>query len=157
MPATAELGELLRSLPGVLSALDRGEMEELSQQLEEVTLATGEKLWRESDPESEGRFLAFVLEGELEVMKETDFPGKHIVLAVLHPGAVAGEVYAFGGNCRALTAIAASDCRLAVLPLAALDELSNNKPALGVKLLKGFLGVTAKRLDQSYQRLISVF
>ena len=157
MVIDAELGELLRSLPGILSTLDQGELGELSQYLEEVTLSAGEELWRDGLNECEHRSLAFVAEGSLEVMKETDFPGKHIVLAVLHPGAVAGEVCAFGDNCRAVKAVSVGQSRLAVLTLDALNALSDKNPALGVKLLKGFLGVAAKRLDQSYQRLTSVF
>jgi CRP-like cAMP-binding protein len=153
----AALGARLHELPGILATLDAAEFDQLCGYLEAATLSEDEALWPSTVNAEERRSLAFIVEGSVEVMKETDFPGKHVVLAVLHPGAVVGEVCSFGDNCHALTAVAVTAATLAVLSLDNLDLLCEKNPQLGVKIMKGLLGVAARRLDKSYQRLTSVF
>lgn len=148
------LAEQLSRLPGVLSGFGPEELTCLAAVMTEVALAPDERV---SQREGEPRVIAFLLEGSLEVMKETDFEGKHVVLALMEPGAVVGEVCAFSGNCQALCAVSVGASRLAVLSLEALDRLTEQSPGLSAKLYKGLLEVAARRLDSSYARLVSVF
>ena len=39
-----------------------------------------------------GAFMGFLLDGKLAVRKETTFAGKHILLAILEPGTMVGEI-----------------------------------------------------------------
>ena len=80
----------------------------------EVSLAAGTVLWKQGDAADH---VVVVLEGALEVAHEVG--GDEVVLRILHPGAVAGEVAALDGRARSATVRARTDAR--VLRVAATD------------------------------------
>jgi diguanylate cyclase (GGDEF)-like protein len=80
----------------------------------EAAVAAGSVLWKQGDAADH---VVLVLEGELEVAH--DGAGDDVVLRVLHPGAVAGEVAALDGGARSATVRARNHAR--VLRVAAAD------------------------------------
>ncbi len=113
-----------------------------------------EVVWYEGDPCD---YLAFIVEGRLEIKKATEFEGKEVVLGVYSDGAVAGELCFLDGSERAVTAVSLEDTSLLILSRANFDRLMEAHPVLGNKLLKGMLLAVSTRLRKSFERLASIF
>lgn len=111
---------------------------------------SGETLMRDGEP---GDFMGVLLSGKLAVKKETTFPGKYILVAVLERGSMVGEISAVECGKRNATVTATSPCRLLVLNSANLDRLLADNSMLGVKLLKRIIHVLGSRLRKASDRL----
>lgn len=114
----------------------------------------GEILWREGDPCD---YVAFIIEGKVDVKKETEFEGKQVIVGVYGKGAIVGELCLLDGSPRAVTAVALTDTDLLLLTRANLERLLELHPQLGIKLLKGMLLAVSIRLRKSFDRLASIF
>ncbi len=114
----------------------------------------GEVLWQEGDPCD---FLAFILEGRLDIKKNTEFAGKDVIVGVYSTGTIVGELGILDGSPRAVTAVALEDCSLLTLNRENFEKLLMEHPHLGVNLLKGMLFAVSSRLKKSYERLASIF
>lgn len=114
----------------------------------------GQTLWQEGQP---GHYLALILSGYLEAKKDTEFPGKQVVVAVFGPGAVVGELSFLDQSPRAVTVVALEDANLAVISHDAFGQLVRDYPVLGMKVYRTILLALATRLKKSYERLASIF
>jgi CRP-like cAMP-binding protein len=117
-------------------------------------VAAGEILWQEGQ---RGDSLGLMLSGHLEAKKDTEFPGKQVVVAVYGPGAVIGELSFLNGGARAVSVVALEDAELVVLTRKAFDGLLKDHPELGFRLCRVVLKVLASRLKKSYERLAAIF
>ncbi|GIX37078.1 MAG: hypothetical protein KatS3mg127_0317 [Silanimonas sp.] len=99
-----------------------------------LQLATGEALFREGDPPT----TAFILEeGQIEIRATQR--GRQVVLAVLGPGSIVGEMAVIDEAPRTATALALAPCRLRVLERSQIAErLAQADPILRA-LLQGTL------------------
>lgn len=116
--------------------------------------AAGETLWKEGEA---GDYEAFIASGSVEVRKETEFPGKSVVVGVYNQGTVVGELCLLDGCPRAVTAITRADTSLLILTREKLDQVIAEDPELATKLLKGMLLAISIRLRKSFDRLASLF
>lgn len=98
-------------------------------------------------------FFAFVGSGKLAVKKETAFPGKHILVAILEPGALVGDYCAGSGQGRSGTVAALEPSGLWIMTRQKMDQLLAEQPLLGRKLLVRLIQVLAIRLGKTYDRL----
>lgn len=136
-----------------LAFLDPGEAERLCSLMETRSYPAGTDLVRDGSPCG---FMGFVLSGRLAVRKQTSFPGRSTLVAVLEPGALVGGVPAAEhGVCGADVAVM-EDAELLVLDNRALEKLLADDPVLGTKLLKRVIQVLGTRLHRSYDRLASL-
>jgi len=117
-------------------------------------IRAGETLWKEGDT---GDYEAFIVEGRIEVKKNTEFAGKQVVVGVYSPGTIVGELCLMDAKPRAVTAVALEDCALLLLTREHLERLLEKNPEVGVKLLKGMLFAVSTRLRKSFERLASIF
>jgi CRP/FNR family cyclic AMP-dependent transcriptional regulator len=117
-------------------------------------LSAGEILWKEGDPCD---YLAFIVEGRLEMKKSTEFAGKEVVIGVYSAGTIAGEICILNGTPRAVTAVALENSSLLVLSKEDFERLLREHPESGVRLLKGMLLAISTRLRKSFERLAAVF
>ncbi|APG24469.1 MULTISPECIES: Crp/Fnr family transcriptional regulator [Syntrophotalea] len=122
--------------------------------VKERRLSAGETLWVEGQP---GNYLVLVLSGHLEAKKDTEFPGKQVVVAVFGPEAVVGELSFMNQSPRAVSVVALEDVRLAQIANDAFERLLAECPGLGMKLYRVILLALASRLKKSYERLASIF
>lgn len=96
-------------------------------------------------------FFAFVARGKLAVQKETAFPGKHVLVAILEPGALVGD---YGVAAVAHGTVAALEASgLWLMTRERMAALLAEQPALGLKLLTRLTQVLALRLGKAYDRL----
>lgn len=116
--------------------------------------AVGEIIWHEGESCD---YMTFIVSGLLEVKKETEFKGRHITLAIYGAGSIAGELCMLDHQPRAVTATAIEEARLLLLSSDMFEQLLEEYPMLGVKLLKGILLSTSTRLRKSFDRLVTIF
>lgn len=102
-------------------------------------------------------YVALIVSGRLEIRKNTEFEGKQVMLGILSEGSIVGEIWVLGDHPGSVTAVAAEDSSLLMMRRDNFNRLIEEKPALGVKLLKGLLLTTSIRLRKSYDRMASMF
>lgn len=139
--------ETLRS---VFKFLSPEELLEICPYLQYRSWTKGEVLMNDGEP---GDFMGFVLDGKLAIKKETRFPGRFTLIAVLDRGAMVGEISAVDRGLRTATVAAMEDVSLLVLSCDNLERLIAEKPALGFKLLKRIIHVLSLRQRRAYDRL----
>lgn len=150
-------GEVCRHLKQELASfryLERADLVDLTPLFSCRQVAAGEILWREGDPCD---YLVFIVEGRIEVKKETEFQGKQVIVGVYGRGTVVGELCILDNAPRPVTAVALEDSSLLVIDRADFIRLLEEEPELGVKLLKGMLFAVSSRLRKSFDRLASIF
>lgn len=134
--------------------LDKEETAVVTEYLQCQFVAAGEILWSEGDPSN---VAAFVVDGRVEIKKQTEFVGKHVIVGIYGPGSIVGELCLLSSDTRAVTATALADTSLLVLSRGRFEQLLAEHSDLGGKLLKGMFLELSSRLRKSYERLASVF
>jgi len=114
----------------------------------------GETLWREGDSCGE---LVFIVNGRLEVSKQTEFEGKNVIVGVYGVGSIVGELCILKSMPRIVTAVALTDSELLTLSTENFNRLTEQHPELSVRLLKGMLATVSIRLSKAFGRLASIF
>jgi len=131
------------------------ELELILPYFEMVSCSKGSALFHEGDPSG---FISFILSGKLEIMKQTEFEGKSIVLGTLNSGSFVGETALISENePRAATAIAYEDTQVLILKNDALESIFQKHPEIGIKILKEFVKFISIRLLKVLDKLAVVF
>jgi len=138
----------------VFHFLNKEEMETLLPYLELKVYAQGETLFREGDP---GDFVCFICSGKVEIKKETQFKGKHVIIAVFSKGSFVGELSIIDGKPRSATVVALEDSQTLVFTRGKFESLVRDHPQIGVKLLQGIARVLSLRLRKAGDRLAAIF
>ncbi|NTV14591.1 MAG: cyclic nucleotide-binding domain-containing protein [Desulfobulbaceae bacterium] len=146
-----KLGDVAQD--GVLTFLAPDEVEALCPYLIYQVWNAGEVLM--SDGET-GDFMGFVMAGKLAVKKETNFPGRFTLVAILDPGAMVGEISAVDLGLRTETVVAMQKTEMLLLSHDSLERLLDEHPPLGIKLLKRIIHVLGLRQKYAYDRLSSL-
>ena len=118
--------------------------------LEYRKCAKDEVFIRQGDP---GDFMGFLLKGKLAIKKETRFPGKFVLLALLEGGSLVGEISMVESTPRTATVVAMEESEILILPHLKVQKLLEENPHLAVKLLKKIIHVLGARLQRSSARL----
>ena len=129
-------------------------MNELSKYFQAKTIKAGETLWEEGDRSG---YVAIICSGRIEIKKQTEIKGKHVVMGIYSRGAVVGALGILGGRPRAVTATAPEEVSLVMINHENFEKLIENNPELGSKLLKGVLLSVSIRLRKSFERLATFF
>jgi len=141
------------TLGGVLKFLNKDEIAEICPYLRFREWRKGEILMNDGE---QGDFMGFVLDGKLAVKKETNFPGRFTLIAILDRGAMVGEISAVDRGLRTATVSAMEDTRLLILSCDDLEKIVAEKPAIAFKLLKRIIHVLSLRQRRSYDRLCAL-
>ncbi len=151
------LNELCTCMIGensVFNFLNTKDLKELRTFFECKTASAGQILWHEGDTCG---YVACIVSGRVEIKKEIEFKGKHIVVGVLSSGSIVGALCILDDSPRAVTAVALEDVSLVTISLEKFEELISLHPALGSQLMKGMLLSVSTRLKKSYDRLSKFF
>jgi len=133
------------------------EEEEISQFLcfcELWKMDESELLWSEGDDDN---YAAFILSGKVGIKKKTEFGDQQVIVGTYNSGTVIGELCLLTENRRTVTALALESVSLLILSNKGLENLTCTHPMLGLKLLKYIFILTCRRLNQSYDRMASIF
>ncbi len=126
----------------------------LSRYLEYRRQKEGSELWREGDG---GNYLALILSGRLEQLKETEFPGRPFVLGLFSAGSMVGEDSFLDDQPRQGTVRVLEETELLILSRESFERLDREQPALANQLLKWFLNLLSARLRSTQGRLAMIF
>lgn len=142
-----------KTLGQVLRFLTPDEIAAFCAYLEYRVWEAGEILMNDGEP---GDFMGFVLAGKLAVKKETKFPGRFTLVAILDRGAMVGEISAVDRGLRTATVVAMEKTEMLLLTCDHLEKILTEEPALGIKLLKRIIHVLSLRQGGAYERLSSL-
>jgi CRP/FNR family transcriptional regulator, cyclic AMP receptor protein len=138
----------------IFSLLDDEDIENIVSFFDLVTYPAKAVIFREGEV---GDFLGFVVSGKLEVKKQTEFKGNQVIIALLSPGALVGELSIFDQHKRSATVEAVEDTLMLILKNKAVDSLVQQYPYTGIKLLKGLIRILSLRLRKATERLTTIF
>lgn len=145
-----DLNIVMRGENNPFNFISDEELEYLSEFFVQRNLQTGKHLW---DEEILSDYLAFIISGEVELKKETEFKGGKIVLGVYKQGAL----LMLDLSMQKVFAEAHKDVSLLIITQESLDRLIETNPKLGAKLLKGMLMKISRRLERCYDRIAVFF
>lgn len=80
-----------------------------------------------------------------------------MIVGTFGRGSVTGELCLLTDNLRSVTAVAIEPVEGLILTSKNFEMLLSRNPVLGLSLLKRIFIITTRRLNQSYDRLASVF
>ncbi len=132
--------EVLRRA-GIFQGVDPESVDALADEFEIVDAPRGTVLFREGEP---GESLFIVLSGKVKLgRRSTD--GRENLVAIMGPSDQFGELSLFDPGPRTATATVVTDARVAKLPKAALQKWVQDRPQIGMQLLR----VVARRLRRT--------
>ncbi len=107
----------------------------------------------EQDEANDTDYMALVLEGEVRAESGTGVTGEEIVVSVIGPGSLIGEMGLLDGAPRSATCTALTDLKLATLSREALMMLIDQHPDVASRLLLAISKGLSDRLRDSNRRL----
>lgn len=134
------MDEVLRRA-GLFQGVDPNDVEALGNQFEVFDAPRGTTLFSEGEP---GDSLYIVLTGKVKLGRKSS-DGRENLVAVMGPADQFGELSLFDPGPRTATAVVVTDARLARLPKAALTRWVQERPQIGMQLLR----VVARRLRRT--------
>ena len=130
----ADLAARLLMAPTALMQLTMPEARMVVRYMQPQIVAKGTIFIREGDARDTG-FLMLLLDGEVTVETLVGSRVEPIVITLLGPGSLIGELGMFDGLPRYASCIAATQLRCAILTREALNSLMQENPAVAAKLL----------------------
>lgn len=124
--------QLLRDT-AIFEQLSDAQLKRIEQRLISLQFEPGDLVFREGAP---GRYICFIIAGELEVLKETG-EGENIPIATLSPGHSVGEMSIIDGLTCSATVISRSASRVLALTREDFDLLVDEEPRLGTEIFRG--------------------
>ncbi len=132
----------------IFQNFDEGEIEDLLETYPQMTIATGESLFREGETE---RGMGVILKGRLGV--SFDFRRNPHILAVLGEGEVCGEMSSLLGTDRTANLVALEECRILYLPSNLLERLAAKDPSAAARAGRNLAAIIASRLQAMNQQM----
>lgn len=112
---------------------------------------SGTVLMREGQTEDID-FMALLLEGQVRAESAANVPGEEVVISIIGPGQLIGEMGLLDGVPRSATCTALTDLKLGILSRAALRGLVEVQPAAAARLLLLMSQSMADRVRESNRR-----
>jgi CRP-like cAMP-binding protein len=150
-------GDLCREMKKEMAAfrfLSTEDVALLRDHLQCRRLAAGEMLWREGDPSD---FLCFILDGRIHMKKQTEFPGKEVIVGIHGKGSIIGAASFLEHSLHPLSARTLEETSILTLDRDNFDDIVKNHPQLALDLFQGMIHSLSSRLRQAFERLASIF
>jgi CRP/FNR family transcriptional regulator, cyclic AMP receptor protein len=147
-PTLAARAEKLLGMPIALSELTADEARCVISYMRLVSYDEGAVMLREGDQETTG-YMLLVLHGEVTVESTVVSRTEPVVLSVLGPGSLIGEMGLLDGAPRAATCIANSPVTGAALSRRSMRRLMGDMPEVAAKLLAAVSQRLAERLRET--------
>jgi CRP-like cAMP-binding protein len=138
---------------GALVGLSRDDALEVVSYMQPKLAKAGEVLIREGET-LHSDFMILLMEGEVTV--ESSVPAAHdsMVVSILGPGSLIGDMGVVDGGPRSATCTAATDLALAVLTRDAIARLIDQAPAVAARLLMAMAKRMADHLRETNRKLM---
>jgi CRP-like cAMP-binding protein len=139
--------ELLRRLP-IFRALTPKMLEHVANHATRRKVTRGTTLFRKGDP---GNSLIVVVSGRVKISVPSP-DGREVVLNVIHPGEVLGEIALLDGRPRTADAVALTDCELMVVDRREFTPFVRDNPDVALRLIE----VLCERLRHTSEQVEDV-
>jgi CRP/FNR family cyclic AMP-dependent transcriptional regulator len=113
-------------------------------------IAEDETIFEEGDI---GNFMCIVHSGNIAVIKANQ-DGQPVEMATLGPGRAFGEMAVLDGEFRSATCLATEDSILLTLSKEALDELLDEHPCIGSRIVRAIAVSLSRRLRMAVGQLV---
>jgi CRP/FNR family transcriptional regulator, cyclic AMP receptor protein len=140
-PKSNELLEMMKEIPPFVS-LPKKSLKALLQIVHHRNFISGENIFYQGDP---GLGLYIILEGEVSIQYFSP-KGKKVTLANFTTGDFFGELALLDGEKRSASALASTDCKIAIIFKPDLDEYIIKNPKEGISILHGISKIIITRL-----------
>ena len=139
---------------GALIELSAADAREVVGYMRPQLVKAGEVVIREGEIQHSD-FMALVLDGEVTVENSVAAAHDSMVVSVLGPGSLIGDMGIIDGGARSATCVASTDLALAVLTRAAMARLMDQSPAVAARLLMAMSKRIADHLRETNRKLMT--
>ena len=150
--ASADLAAELLITPTALMQLTRQEARVVVRYMQPQMVKKGTVLIREGDARDTS-FMMLLIDGEVTIEALVVSRAEPIVITVLGPGNLIGELGLLDGKARYASCVAATPLRAAMLTRESLDLLMHEEPAIAAKLILGISMRIGVRLREVTDKL----
>jgi CRP/FNR family transcriptional regulator, cyclic AMP receptor protein len=149
---SADLAATLLAAPTALMQLSEDEAKVVVSYMKPRKIAEGTAFIKEGDAQDTG-YMVLVLDGEVTVENIVVSRTSAVTVNVLGPGSLIGEMGLVDGSPRSATCTATTNVRCAILTREALENLMNEEPRIGGKLMMAVSLRIAQRLRETADKL----
>jgi CRP/FNR family transcriptional regulator, cyclic AMP receptor protein len=149
---SADVAASLLTAPTALLQLSPEEAKVVVSYMKPLKIAEGTAFIKEGDARDTA-FMLLVLDGEVTVENIVVSRTSAVTVNVLGPGSLIGEMGLVDGEPRSATCTATTNVRGATLSREALEELMNDEPRIGGKLMMAVSLRIAQRLRETADKL----
>ena len=139
---------------GALVELSAAAAREVISYMRPERIKAGEVVIREGES-TRNDFMALVLDGEVTVENSVAAAHDSMVVSILGPGSLIGEMGIIDGGPRSATCTASTDLALAVLTREALARLMDTHPSVAARLLLAMSKRIADHLRETNRKLMT--
>lgn len=139
---------------GALVELSAADAREVVSYMRPERIKAGEVVIREGES-TRNDFMALVLDGEVTVENSVAAAHDSMVVSILGPGGLIGEMGIIDGGPRSATCTASTDLALAVLTREALARLMDTHPSVAARLLLAMSKRIADHLRETNRKLMT--
>ena len=139
---------------GALVELSAADAREVVSYMRPERIKAGEVVIREGES-TRNDFMALVLDGEVTVENSVAAAHDSMVVSILGPGSLIGDMGIIDGGPRSATCTASTDLALAVLTREALTRLMDAHPSVAARLLLAMSKRIADHLRETNRKLMT--
>ncbi len=139
---------------GALVELSAADARQVVKHMQPMLLKAGDVLFAEGEDDA-GDYMALVLDGEVTVESSVASADDSMVVTVLGPGSLIGDMSLIDSAPRSATCTASTDLALAVLTQEGLRHLMAREPAVAARLLMGIAKRMADHLRDTNRKLMT--
>lgn len=135
----------------LVAQLDAHEAELVIGVMRPQFVKAGTVIMREGEAEDVD-YMALLLEGQVRAESSANMPGDEVVISIIGPGQMIGEMGLLDGAPRSATCTALTDLKLGILSRTALRGLVEVQPAVATRLMLLISQSLSDRLRESNRR-----
>ena len=139
---------------GALVELSAADAREVVSYMRPERIKAGEVVIREGES-TRSDFMALVLDGEVTVENSVAAAHDSMVVSILGPGSLIGDMGIIDGGPRSATCTASTDLALAVLTREALTRLMDTHPSVAARLLLAMSKRISDHLRETNRKLMT--
>lgn len=139
---------------GALVELSASDAREIVGYMRPQLVKAGAVVIREGEA-TQSDFMALLLDGEVTVENSVAAAHDSMVVSVLGPGSLIGDMGIIDGGPRSATCTATTDLALAVLTRQAMTQLMDERPAVAARLLMAMSKRIADHLRETNRKLMT--
>ncbi len=147
-----KLIDLIMDIP-FFAMLDSNELAVVAKHMNYYEIAAGETLFKEGDA---GDSVCFVIQGALDVYKESATPGKQVRIATVTRNRSIGEMAVIDEYTRSATVSASQPTSIVAMTKTGFDALLHENPKVGALILKKIAVLICSNLRRTSSQLADI-